>query len=136
MRQTTISLAVILCLLISGCASSPDSIEAAYVSPLEYQSYDCDQLGQEMRRVGRKVQEVTGHQDDEATGDTVAMGVGLVIFWPALFFLIGSDREEELARLKGEAEAVEQAAIGKNCRGLIEQIEQEREQAPRPTITS
>ena len=134
MRQTaTISLAVISCLFISGCSSSPDSIEPTYVSPLEYQSYDCGQLGGEMQRVGRRVQEVAGHQADEAEGDAVAMGVGLVLFWPALFFLIGDDREEELSRLKGEADALEQAAIDKNCANLLEQIKQEREAAEKRT---
>ncbi len=42
--------------------------------------------------------------------------VGVVIFWPALFF-IGGDKGNaaELGRLKGEMEAVEQAATRKNC---------------------
>ena len=78
-----------------------------------------------MRRVGRKVQEVSGGQANKAAGDAVAMTVGLVIFWPALFFLATGDRDEELARLKGEFEALEQAAIEKNCKGLQEQIERE-----------
>lgn len=39
------------------------------------------------------------------------MGVGLVLFWPALFFLAGDDQKEELARLKGEYEALEKASI-------------------------
>ena len=56
------------------------------------------------------------------------MGIGLVLFWPALFFISGDDRAEELARLKGEAEASEQAAIQKNCHELLEQLQQEREQ--------
>ncbi|WP_200241917.1 hypothetical protein [Lamprobacter modestohalophilus] len=43
------------------------------------------------------------------------MGVGLVLFWPALFFLAGGDKKDELARLKGEYDALEQAAIQKDC---------------------
>ncbi len=76
------------------------------------------------------MQEVSGIQDREATSDAVVMGVGLVLFWPALFFLAdGGDREQEVARLKGEVEAVEQAAIQKECEALVQQIEQEREAA-------
>ena len=112
--------------LLSACSSSPDSISGAYVSPLEYSTYSCNQLAQELRRVARRVAEVSGHQSDEATGDAVALGVGLVVFWPALFFMIGDDREEELERLKGEAEAVEQAAIQKDCADLLQQLEAER----------
>ena len=42
--------------------------------------------------------------------------VGVVIFWPALFFIDGDNQKTaELARLKGEMEALEQASIQKNC---------------------
>lgn len=112
--------------MVSACSTTPENVQANYVSPLEYHAYDCDQIAQEMRRVGRRVREVAGHQQDEATNDAIAMGVGLVVFFPALFFLPGGDKEEELARLKGESEALEQAAIGKNCETLLRQIEQER----------
>ena len=44
------------------------------------------------------------------------MGVGLVIFWPALLFTKGNDENTaELARLKGSMDAIEQASIRKNC---------------------
>ncbi len=112
--------------LIQGCASRPESIEAAYVSPLAYRDYSCSQLTQELRRIGRNAQEVAGDQHNTANTDAVAVGVG-IIFWPAFLFLAGDDRAEEFARLKGEADAVEQAAITKDCHDLVEQIGQERE---------
>ena len=122
-----ISVLFLVVAFISGCASGSKSIEAAYVSPLQYQSYDCNQIGQEMSRVGRKVSEVSGQQDNVAGKDAAMMGVGLVIFWPALFFLAaGEDRKEELARLKGEADALEQSAINKQCTEVIAQVEAER----------
>ena len=105
-----------MALVAAGCASSPDSITAQYVSPLQYQSYSCEQLGAESQRIGVRVSEVTGQQQSKATSDAVATGVGVVLFWPALFFLgSGSDKKEELSRLKGESEAIQQAAIQKNC---------------------
>lgn len=59
---------------------------------------------------------MTGAQDSKATGDAVATGVGIVLFWPALFFIKGdSTTAAELARLKGEMEAIEQTSIKKNC---------------------
>ena len=40
----------------------------------------------------------------------------MVPFWPALFFMAaGSDKQAELSRLKGEYDAVQQAAIAKDC---------------------
>ena len=40
-----------------------------------------------------------------------AFGVGMVLLRRALFFMIGSDKTEELARLKGEYEVLERCAI-------------------------
>jgi hypothetical protein len=112
---------------LAGCATSPDRISAAYVSPLSYQQYTCDQIGEELLRVNQKVMEVTGQQQKEANKDAIAMGVGLVLFWPALFFLIGTDKKEELSRLKGEYDALEQSAIKKEC-GIAPQLEEARKQ--------
>jgi hypothetical protein len=40
----------------------------------------------------------------------------VVIFWPAAFFVGGNEQTiAELARLRGELEAIEQAAIRKKC---------------------
>ena len=103
---------------IAGCATSSDNITAKYVSPTQYNSFNCKQIEAEMIRVRNQVRTVANIQDDQATGDAVAMGVGLVIFWPALFFLIGDDKEEELGQLKGEYQALEQASIQKEC-GLV-----------------
>lgn len=119
-------LALAMVASLGGCASSPESITASYVSPLQYQSYDCDQITQEMYRITRRVQEVTGVQSSKASGDAVAVTASL-LFWPALLFLAaGEDKSAELARLKGEAEALEQAAVQKKCTALLDQIEQER----------
>jgi len=108
-----------------GCATKSENISANYVSPLQYQSYTCDQLRQELIRVKRKVLEVSGQQDHEATKDAVAFTVGMVLFWPALFFMIGKDKKAELSNLKGEYDAIENMAIQKNCE-LAREIQEER----------
>ena len=45
------------------------------------------------------------------------MGIGLILFWPALFFLEGGDgvNASQYSHLKGEFEALEQVAIQKDC---------------------
>lgn len=45
------------------------------------------------------------------------VGVSLILFWPALFF-VGGDKANaaEVARLKAEMQAIEQANVAKNCR--------------------
>ena len=98
----------------AGCASSADRIASTYVSPLQYQNYTCDQATAEMTRVSRRATELQGTL---AKTDTAQMAIGMLIFWPALFFLEGGNGPEtaEYARLKGEKEALEQIAIQKNC---------------------
>ncbi|MEQ1610472.1 MAG: hypothetical protein ABL956_16115 [Hyphomonadaceae bacterium] len=108
--------AIVFAASVAGCATNPGNVTAQYVSPLQYQSYSCQQLAAESQRIGTRVSEVTGQQQQKATNDAVATGVGVVLFWPALFFLGGGgDKSGELSRLKGESDAIQQAAIQKNC---------------------
>lgn len=108
--------AVIALPLLSGCASKSSDIQAAYVSPVQYQHYSCDQLLAEGQRLSSRAAIVSGQQDDKRTSDAVMTGVAVVVFWPALFALEGDGQTAaELARLKGELEAVEKASIQKNC---------------------
>ena len=44
------------------------------------------------------------------------MGVGLVVFWPALFFMAqGDDQKAEIGNLKGQYETIRDVAAKKNC---------------------
>lgn len=113
-------------MLLSACATKADHVSAAYISPLQYGGYDCDQVRAEMIRVSAHVQEVAGVQNRQAKQDAWATGVGVVIFWPALFFLFKGDRKDELARLKGEYDALNEAAIQKKC-PVAEEIRQAKE---------
>jgi hypothetical protein len=108
---------VLAALCLSACASNPDKIASSYVSPMQYADYSCKQVALEMTNVSRRVSELYGALDAEASADTAQMAVGLVLFWPALFFLEGGDGPQaaEYARLKGEREALEDVAIQKNC---------------------
>jgi hypothetical protein len=111
-----LGLVAIFAVMLSACATSPNKIAAQYVSPTQYKDYDCDELGAEMSRVSRRVSELQGSLDKEASEDKVAMGVGLVLFWPALFFIDGDSPEgAEYARLKGEFEAMQTMSRQKKC---------------------
>lgn len=111
---------------VSGCASSSDEIAAAYVSPLTYERYSCDQVRIEMDRLRSRVSSLGGQLDEKASTDDWQMGVGLVLFWPTLFFLDGDGTEAaEFSRIKGEYEALQQAATMKNCMGASTTAEME-----------
>ena len=104
-------------LVMAGCASSPDKMTAADVSPLTYQAYDCQQLAAEGDRIQRKVNTLYDQLKKKADADSWQMGIGLVLFWPALFFLEGGDGPEatEYRQLKGEYEAIRKTSIQRKC---------------------
>jgi hypothetical protein len=107
-------------ILLGGCATSSKDISTAYVSPIQYQGYDCDQMAAEAARLTQRVQQLGGRLDEAASNDRAIAGVGLILFWPALFALGGTKQQEaEYARLRGEAEALQQAAIAKKCPGAM-----------------
>lgn len=102
--------------LLAGCATPADNIAAAYVSPIGYQGLSCAQLGTEAQAISGRAAAAVGAQNKKATGDAVAMTVGLVVFWPALLFTQGDGAQAaEVARLKGEMQAIEDAARRKGC---------------------
>jgi hypothetical protein len=109
-------LVTLAALTMIGCAKDASDVGATYVSPVMYQNYTCPQLAEEAQRVSARAAQAAGVQDQKATNDKVAMGVGLVIFWPAFLFTKGNDENTaELARLKGQMDAIEQASIQKRC---------------------
>lgn len=83
---------------------------------MQYENWNCRQLAEEAQRISHRAAATAGAQDSQVTKDAVATTVGVIIFWPALF-LIGGDKQTaaELARLKGEMEAIEQTSIRKRC---------------------
>ncbi|MGJ3242933.1 MAG: metal ABC transporter ATP-binding protein [Opitutales bacterium] len=96
-----------------GCATPPKKIGAQYVSPLVYKDYTNDQIIVEMDHVGQRTAVLYENLKKEANNDKLQTGLGLLVFWPALFLLEGGDGPEaqEYARLKGEYEALRKAAV-------------------------
>ena len=109
-------IAVLTALSLVGCASKAADVAPAYVSPMQYQSYNCQQLAAEAQRVSAAAAAASGQQDSQATKDAVATTVSVIVFWPALF-LVGGDKQNaaQLAQLKGEMDAIEQTSIQKQC---------------------
>lgn len=115
MRTKVLALACTVA-LISACASKPSDIEAAYVSTRLYETLTCDQLSEEAQSVSARAIAASGVQQKKADNDAIAVGVGMVIFWPALFFAKGDGASAaEVSRLKGEMKAIEQTSLKKDC---------------------
>ncbi|MFN8829151.1 MAG: hypothetical protein ACK50Q_15675 [Labrys sp. (in: a-proteobacteria)] len=109
--------AVTICaVILAGCASRAENIAASYASPAQYQPLSCPQIAEEAQRLSGRLATAAGQQNNKATGDAVATTVSLLVFWPAVFFVQGDGATAaEVARLKGEAQALEEASARKNC---------------------
>jgi hypothetical protein len=101
---------------LAGCASASSDIAPSCVSPVVYQSYNCQQLGLEAQGISQRAAALSGAQDSQRTKDGLVTAAAIVVFWPAAFF-VGGDKQTaaELANMKGQMVAIEQASIQKKC---------------------
>jgi hypothetical protein len=106
--------------LLVGCATASKDIASTYVSPLQYQTYSCEQMKAESSRIGMRLSEISGSLDSAASNDKVLVGVSLILFWPAALALGGNKAQEaEYARLKGEYDTLGKEMIVRKCPGVV-----------------
>ena len=116
--KTTVAGALCAALAMTACASTPENVRSQYISPAQYASYNCEEIETDLRAISREVHALTGQQRRRANQDAWATGVGIVVFWPALFFLMRGDKQDDLARMKGEYDALVAQSRRKDCTGL------------------
>ena len=103
--------------ILAGCAADTSQVKAIPVSPAEYEDFTCKQIEKVTERLSLLAKEIGARVDKTAADDDAQTAVGLILFWPALFFLEGEETPDtqEFARLKGEFHAVQKAAVRKEC---------------------
>ena len=108
---------IIFLFLLYGCASAPEDLGTAYVSPAQFKDYDCDQVAEALTYKNQRLNTLYTSLNKDAKADNWQMGVGLVLFWPALFALEGGDGADadEYRRVKGEVEALQTVSVKKKC---------------------
>jgi hypothetical protein len=109
---------------LSACASSPKKIEAAYVSPVKYDTFTCDQIAMERAAVAHRANVLYHSLKKRSNADAAKMGVGAVVFLPTLLFLKGNGpKAAEFARLKGDYTALRINAEDRGCGIAFEDLE-------------
>ncbi len=103
------SLIVLACLSVGACAKKADNIEPSAISVSKYRNWSCNQLRREKAFTDTALVRTSAAQDKAAQNDAV------------MVFLIGVPTSGggvpgEVARLKGEQEAIRQAMVRKSCR--------------------
>ena len=115
MRRALV-LPVFAAIALSACAQKSEKIPATYVSPTQYQSFSCRQLRDEADRVSQRAAQVMGVQDKRANNDAGIVAVSAIVFWPAVFFVKGNrEGAAEVANLKGQMVAIQDANVQKSC---------------------
>jgi hypothetical protein len=119
MMRLHVAAAVCLPLALAGCATPPKDIAPDYVPTTRYQEMSCKQLRIEAQNVSASAAGAVGAQQQKADNDRVMMGVGLVVFWPALLFMKGNGyNEQQVAQLKGQMTAIQSVSDAKHC-GIV-----------------
>jgi len=103
-------LAFFLAALLVGCANRPETIRASFVSHERFMALTCLQLVNRMAAARADLDKFSRMQDGKATGD--AWGVFLI---GVPLSKLSGDHEGDVARLKGEVEAIETAQIKVRC---------------------
>jgi len=98
--------------ILSACAKSPGSIQAAYVSEIGYHGWSCRQLSGEAGRLRTALATASTQQENARTNDTI----GVILIGVPVSSLSGDNIAPQIARLKGEQEAIRKARITKRCR--------------------
>lgn len=105
---------IVLCaamLLAAGCAKRPEEIMATPVAVDPYLQMQCPQLSTLKMQKEAELAKLEKEQNQAAEHDTAAMAVVHV----PVASMSGKDREPEVARAKGEVQAINSAYRSKGC---------------------
>ena len=97
----------------TACANRPEFIRASHVSHEKFTHLECTQLATKMTDTRAELEKYSKMQDSKANGD--AFGVFLL---GIPFSKLSGDHEGDVARLKGEVEAIDTAQIKNKCKNV------------------
>ncbi|HLL09668.1 MAG TPA: hypothetical protein VK570_01315, partial [Rubrivivax sp.] len=101
---------------LAGCASRAASVAPLPTNPAEFITWDCARIDDERDAVQQRAADVAYAVDERVGNNILALGVGVTVFWPALFAMRPDGLEAaDLARLKGRFEALTVASTNKGC---------------------
>ena len=102
--------------LLAGCATRSADVLPVPANAQEFSTWDCNRIDDESDAVRQRATELAWTVDEQVANNIGALGIGAVVFWPALLALRGDGSEAAaLARWKGRDEALAAAARDKAC---------------------
>jgi hypothetical protein len=100
-------------LALSGCANRPETITPSYVSHEKYSNIECEQLSTYLNEARYKLMEFSNKQDTKANIDA-----GGVFFALIPVSSLSGDYHADVAKWKGEVQAIETAQYKNKCKEL------------------
>ena len=110
-NQPMALLALAACAMTAACAPLPDSIPPASVSEEPYQSWNCQQLAEEELRLALALSSASARQARAHANDAL----GVFFLKMPIGSMSGQNVAPQIARLKGEQEAVRRASMRNGC---------------------
>ncbi len=110
-KSLLLVLVISIFVFINGCGNmptTPSQITGAYVSPVKYESYTCEQLANEMSSLSRRENQLATAQEQRIKTSKVQA------FWRGYGEGDGIEASE-LANVRGEREAVRSTMEKKHC---------------------
>lgn len=108
MRIATV---IAMAAMLAACAKNPDSISAQYISDVTYRPLTCQDLSVESARTNAALARASTQQENARTNDTV----GVLLIGIPVSSLSGDNIAPEIARYKGELEAINRVQAQKKC---------------------
>lgn len=108
--------------IVGACSSAPKSneVSATYVPIAQYNNHTCDQLISEAESIRRSVPALEGAVDKHREHQTGVELVTWILFFPAALALDkGEGTSSQLAKARGELQAIQTALLGKHCNSQL-----------------
>lgn len=116
MKTVVLVAPIIAAALVSGCAQQPSKIAAAEVNRSAFIASSCRTLSSHLYSVETKLGQLSAAQKAEADKDAAWVAGGALLFFPAMAVAAaGEDHAGEIAKLKGQKNAISEQMIISNC---------------------
>lgn len=102
---------IILAIAIAGCATKPENIAPAFISEAKYANWTCEAMAKERARYDEALAQASGAQRKARKNDTW----GVILIGIPVSSLSGANVAGEVARLKGEVDALARAQGATGC---------------------
>jgi hypothetical protein len=102
----------IILLTVTACAQQQPQQKQVYVSPQEFQKYNCKQIAKDLERTSAQYQQITAGQQGN---DVMQTALAAYMVSQRYAFKTSKSEDPQAAYLKAKYDALQQAAIEKNC---------------------